>query len=170
MRVTDKYVFFWRDPIAQWHPAAMKDPISGLSFRCSEQFMMYQKAILFGDQESAVAIMKADHPREHQSIGRTVKGYDQDIWNKHKYEIVCNASMLKFTQHPKLLLLLLDTGDRLFVEASPNDKVWGIGMRETDQGVEDESNWKGENLLGKALTETRDFIRALLLNPDNLFH
>lgn len=168
MRTTDKHIFFWRDPIAQWNMSAMKDPITGIIYNCSEQYMMHQKALLFDDEVRAKEIMKAAHPREQQALGRTVKGYDQKIWDANKYNIVLNACMLKFTQHTKHLVTLLDSGDRLFVEASPNDKIWGIGMREDDPGVDDPANWKGENLLGQAITETRTYIRELLLSKDNL--
>lgn len=170
MRITDKYVFFWRDPIAQWNISPMTDPTDGVIYNCAEQYMMSQKARLFGDDEAWHKVMNAAHPREQQAIGKTVKNFNQKLWDEHKYRIVCNGNMLKFTQHPKLLCQLLDSGDRLFVEASPKDLVWGIGMAEDEPGVEDVKNWRGENLLGNALTETRGFIRNLLLNKENLFY
>lgn len=170
MRTTDKHIFFWKDPIAQWHIAPMKDPITGIIYNCSEQYMMHQKALLFEDEVRAKEIMKATHPRDQQAFGRIVGNYDQVIWDQHKYNIVLNACMLKFTQHPKFLPIILEAVAKglHFVEASPIDKIWGIGMKEDDPGVDDPRNWKGQNLLGQAITETGLFINELLLSKDNL--
>ena len=169
MRITDKHIFFWSELYSQWYTANMTDPISGITFSCSEQYMMWQKAILFEDFDTAEKILKAKTPKEHKALGRIVSGFDAEIWDKNKYEIVCNACMLKFTQNPKLLGELLSTGNKILVEASPYDKIWGIGMKENDPGVDDEENWQGENLLGYALVDTRNFIRNLLLSKDNLY-
>ena len=169
MRITDKYVFFWSGIYSQWYLIDMVDPESGITFNCSEQYMMWKKAMLFGDKAQAVKVLAEPDPRKQKELGRGVKGFIGEIWDKKKYEIVCNATMLKFTQNPKLLAELLLTGDRTLVEASPKDTIWGIGMGENDRGVEDESNWKGENLLGYACGSTRDFISQLLLAPNNLF-
>jgi len=130
---------------------------------------MYQKAMLFGDEIQAQKILKELKPEKHKELGRGVRNFDSDKWEAAKYEIVCNACYLKFTQNPNLLLDLLKTGDRILVEASPSDRIWGIGMGENDYGVEDEKNWKGENLLGYALTDTKKFINFFFMNHENLF-
>lgn len=131
--------------------------------------MMYNKAILFGDEETAAKILAETSPKKQKALGQEVKNFNQDKWNANKFQIVCNACMLKFTQNPRLLVSLLETGDRVLVEASPFDKIWGILMRENDPGVDDEKNWKGENLLGYALVDTRKYIRSILSNISNLF-
>lgn len=123
------------------------DPTTGLTYSHAEQYMMAQKASLFDDKEAFGKIMSADHPRKQQAIGRTIKNFDQKKWDDIKFAVVKNGNMLKFTQNIDLLVQLLDTGDRLFVEASPTDIIWGIEMKEDDPGVEDPNNWRGQNLL-----------------------
>ena len=163
MRITNKMVLFWNGIYSQWYKSNMTDPISGITFNCAEQYMMWSKAMLFGDKEKAAEILAEKEPFKQKELGRAVKGYVQNIWDENKFNIVCNATMLKFTQNPKILAELLMTGDKIIVEASPKDTIWGIGMGENDPGVEDQKNWKGENLLGYACMDTRAFILKNLL-------
>ncbi len=170
MKITDKYIFFYKENLSQWFMIAIVDPKSGLTFNCNEQYMMWHKAKLFGDDETAEKIMKASHPRDQQDLGRQVKNYDQVTWDRWKYEIVFNGTWLKFTQNPNMLSRLLELPkDKTFVEASPVDKVWGIKMGENETGVEDPNNWRGENLLGRAITEVRDGIIQALNFYDNAY-
>ena len=149
MRVTDKYVFFWNGIYSQWYPSPMT--IDGIEYNSCEQYMMHQKAITFKDYDIADEILEEDNPRNQKSLGRQIKGFDKTKWDAVCLDIVYKGNINKFTQNTSLLKLLKQTGDRIMVEASPVDKIWGIGMAENDKGVEDESNWKGLNLLGKAL-------------------
>jgi ribA/ribD-fused uncharacterized protein len=167
MKITDKYIFFWKESFSQWHMKSFSQ--DGIIFNCAEQYMMYQKAMLFGDKETADKILAAEHPSDQKKLGRLVRNYDQKIWDANKYKIVYNGNMLKFTQNPKLLATLLETENKTLVEASPYDSIWGIGLDENAPGIENEENWKGENLLGYVLTDVRDNIRELLFDSDNLY-
>ena len=169
MKITEKHIFFWKEAYSQWHMSDFKDPISNITFICAEQYMMYHKAMLFGDTETATKILEAKTPKEHKALGRSAKGYNQELWDENKFNIVRNASMLKFTQNLRLLVMLLETGNKTLVEASPLDPIWGIAMDENAEGIDNPDNWKGENLLGYALTDTRDYIREILFNKENLF-
>ena len=169
MKITEKYVFFYKEEFSQWYSSKFTDPISKNTFMNAEQFMMWMKAILFNDLETANKILNTDKPNEQKALGRLVKNFKADKWNANKFEIVCNASYLKFTQNPKLLCKLLETGNKILVEASPVDPIWGIGMAENEIGIENEENWRGENLLGYALTDTKNYILNLLNNEENLF-
>ena len=155
---TEKYYLFWRSKFGQWHMSDMFDPITGLTFNCAEQFMMYKKAELFGDKDIMNKIMMSGDAREQKNLGRKVKGYDEDKWNAVAVEIVAYGNYLKFTQNPKLLKLMFKYKDLILVEASPIDKKWGIGLAEEDPRALDESQWQGENLLGKALMKARVMI------------
>lgn len=161
MKITDKFVFFWKESFSQWHmkPFTNND---GITFNCPEQYMMYKKAMLFNDIETANKIMSASHPSEQKKLGRLVKNYNQESWDANKYRIVFEANMYKYTQNPKLLAELLETGDKILVEASPYDPIWGIGLDENAPGIEDKNNWKGENLLGFVITDVKTNIRNLL--------
>jgi len=161
MKITDKYVFFYKEVFSQWHPCQFQDLDTLTTYSSAEQFMMHKKALYFNDLETAEKIMNTNKPFEQKALGRLVKNYDDNIWNKVKYKIVYNGNVLKFSQNQELLAALLNTGNKLLVEASLKDKIWGIGMYEDTPGVEDSKNWQGQNLLGKALTEVRDsFIKA----------
>ena len=146
MNITEKYVFFWDGIYSQWYQSPME--IDGVKYNCCEQYMMHQKALHFGDKETAEMIMKAESPRDQKQLGRQVKGFNKEMWDAACVSIVYKGNYAKFTQNEKLKAELLMTGDRIMVEASPYDKIWGIGMGENEQGVDDPKNWKGLNLLG----------------------
>lgn len=157
-----KYTFFWKNSFSQWH---MKDMvIDGIWFNCCEQYMMYSKAIFFGDTETAEKILKSNSPSDQQQLGRTVKNFDLDRWNKVCFRIVHKGNYAKFSQNYELKEKLLATGHSILVEASPYDQIWGIGMGEKEPGIEESLNWKGSNLLGFAITLVK---QELLYEEEN---
>jgi ribA/ribD-fused uncharacterized protein len=157
MRITDKYVFFWSGIYSQWHKAPMV--IDKIEYNSCEQYMMHQKALLFGDEDIAELIMQESNPREQKKYGRMIKGFDKKVWEQNCLAIVYEGNLAKFTQNSDLKSAMLSTGDRFFVEASPKDNIWGIGMAEDEMDVEDPSYWLGLNLLGQALTLVKNKIR-----------
>ena len=126
-----EFYFFWSSPFSQWahYPIIMND---GKEYNTNEQYMMAEKARLFGDKEAEKQIMDAIDPAKQKALGRTVKNFDQKIWESKCRDIVYEANLAKFTQHLFLKNKLLQTGNKIIVEASPEDKVWGIGLRESD--------------------------------------
>lgn len=152
MVVTDNYVFFWKDRLAQWPTWFFTDE-NGVRYQCGEQYMMAHKALLFGDTESYEKIMLETSPREQQNLGRGIKNFSQPIWDAMKYTIVFRGNFLRFSQNEDLMNVLRKHKGKTFVEASPIDLVWGVGLDENDVLIEDSKNWRGENLLGKIFTE-----------------
>lgn len=150
MKTTKNHVFFWGGIYSQWHKAPMT--IDGVEYNCCEQYMMHQKALLFGDEDTAEEIMEARDPKEQKALGRKVKGFDSNRWDEACISIVYKGNLAKFSQNPSLKKELLETGDRILVEASPVDKIWGIGLADDAAGIDDPSNWKGKNLLGWSIT------------------
>lgn len=150
MNITNKYVFFWNGIYSQWYQAPMR--IDGVLYNCCEQYMMHQKALFFGDTETAEKIMLTSHPRDQKQLGREVKNFNKDRWDKVNLQIVYKGNYAKFTQNEDLKKQLLETGNKILVEASPYDQIWGIGMGEEENGVDNPINWKGQNLLGWAIT------------------
>jgi ribA/ribD-fused uncharacterized protein len=143
-------VFFWKGCFSQW----FKSPIQvseDVIFNTAEQGMMYFKAKLFNDDEIASKILQTSNPREQKDLGRQVKGYDDSIWSEERLQVVSNVNYLKFSQDVQLKSLLILLKDWDFVEASPEDKIWGVGMAVEDPLIFDPSNWQGQNLLGKAI-------------------
>lgn len=155
MKITDKYVFFWGGVFSNFYQPC-KITFLNNTFNCSEQFFMWLKAKEFGDNEIAEEILKTTNPKDAKKLGRKVKGFDSEKWDKVKKAYMFFVCSLKFQQNPELLEELLKYRAQTFVEASPFDDIWGIKMSEDDEGIENEENWKGQNLLGKVLTEIRD--------------
>lgn len=155
MRTTQTHVFFWRtaDIYSQWHPAPFSH--EGSDYDTAERFMMASKALLFKDLPSYLQIIQAKTPAEVKKLGRGVAGFKSAVWDDNKMSIVELGNYLKFSQNEDLKAQLLATGDRVLVEASPEDLVWGVGLAEEDPAIEDEGDWKGQNLLGKALMRVR---------------
>jgi ribA/ribD-fused uncharacterized protein len=154
---TDDEIFeyFWetKSPYSQWHPSTFR--LNGIEFPTAEHYMMYQKAMLFNDLKAAQQILIAKIPRDVKGIGKSVKGFTDKKWNPAKVQIVFDANQAKFQQNPKLLDALLKTQGKTLVEASPYDKIWGIGLAKEDGNAWTRETWKGENLLGRILTELR---------------
>ncbi|MCL2148194.1 MAG: NADAR family protein [Methanomassiliicoccaceae archaeon] len=130
--------------------------VDGVTYSCAEQYMMAGKARLFNDEKALSAIMSARDPRTMKRHGRSVRDFKDSVWEEHRQRIVMEANRAKFGQNPDLLAFLLGTKGRILAEASPSDRIWGIGMAKGDPGADDPLRWRGKNLLGFALTEVRD--------------
>lgn len=179
MKITDKYVFFWKEnPFCNFTKCRIKYSLpdspdnESVYFTSSEQMFMWFKAKQFGDEEIAKKILEAETPEEARKLGREVKGYIEWIWNDERYFYMHKSVMGKFIQNKKLREQLCDPkyDDKQFVEAAYYDKIWGIGFNEEDALVHDESEW-GRNLLGKILNETRQWClehKNILDEIDNL--
>lgn len=152
-----EFTFFYGGTFSQWKRCSFVE--DGVKFNCAEQYMMYHKAKLFGDNGIAKQILESTNPKEQKQLGRLVSNFDANIWNEHKYEIVKRGNTLKFSQNPSMKKELMSTRTSILVEASPYDRVWGIGIGELDNRRFNPSNWRGENLLGFALTEVREMFK-----------
>ena len=154
--------FFWKStsPYSQWHASNYTLVIDNTTYRyiCAEQGMMHGKALLFGDEEVAEQILAAASPREMKALGRLVRGFDESLWKMNREDIVYRNSVAKFTQNRLLCQALLDCSGDL-VEASPYDRIWGIGLAEADARKMDRDKWPGYNLLGRILTRVRKEIQ-----------
>ncbi len=155
-RETDTHIFFWGGFLSNWQPSQFK--YKGLTFFTSEQAFMWEKALFFHDMEAAAQIMKTPEPSTCKKIGRKVKNFQADQWMKKAYQVMVDVNYEKFKQG-HFRLRLLDTYPKTLVEASPEDRIWGIGLHSSDDRVLSENNWKGQNLLGKALMEVRERLR-----------
>ncbi|MFJ1736573.1 NADAR family protein [Streptomyces sp. NPDC088254] len=144
--------------LSQWWPSPFE--VDGVAYATAEHWMMAGKARLFGDAEAERQVLAAGHPAEAKKAGRLVRGFDEATWERERLRIVVEGSVHKFAAHPELRRFLLNTGDRVLVEASPVDRVWGIGLSARDDGAWDPRRWKGPNLLGFALMEARERLRS----------
>ena len=154
--MVEAFTFFWRSPLSQWQRSSFV--IGGVTFTHAEQFMMYAKALLFGDRDAAESILRATTPREQQAIGRTARGFDEAVWELFREGIVYQANFARFSQNPEQREALFATRGTTLVEASPHDRVWGIGLAADDPRALDRSQWRGLNLLGEALTRVREVL------------
>ncbi|MBM9507539.1 NADAR family protein [Actinacidiphila acididurans] len=164
-----KYLHFWghhprRDGrpgpgcLSQWWPAPFT--ADGVRYATAEHWMMAGKARLFGDAEAERQVLVAGHPDQAKTAGRLVRGFDEAAWAAARFDLVVRGNVHKFGQDPDLRDFLLGTGERVLVEASPVDRVWGIGLAADDPRAADPARWRGLNLLGFALMEARSRLAA----------
>ncbi|MFE9041399.1 NADAR family protein [Streptomyces sp. NPDC012421] len=144
--------------LSQWWPSPFE--VSGVRYATAEHWMMAAKARLFGDAEAERAALAAATPAEAKNAGRLVRGFDETVWARERSGIVVDGSVHKFASDEGLRSYLLGTGTRVLVEASPLDRVWGIGLAAGDPGAHDPGRWRGLNLLGFALMEARERLRT----------
>ncbi|WP_426489744.1 NADAR family protein [Hymenobacter sp. 102] len=160
-----KYLYFWgytskgslgKEVFSQWYPAPFTT--DGDTYVTAEHYMMAEKARLFQDEATRQDILQAPHPDVAKRLGRQVQGFDEARWNAARFEIVVRGNVAKFSQHPALREFLLGTGNRVLVEASPVDSIWGIGLAQNHPHAANPAEWPGLNLLGFALMEARDVL------------
>ncbi|MGW8552109.1 NADAR family protein [Streptomyces tubercidicus] len=163
-----KYVHFWghsprRDGslgascFSQWWPSPFT--VDGVRYATAEHWMMAGKARLFGDAEAERQVLAAGHPKQAKDAGRRVRGFDEETWRRHRFGLVVEGGVQKFGQDAALREYLLGTGSRVLVEASPVDRIWGIGLAADDERAADPARWRGLNLLGFALMAARQRLR-----------
>lgn len=164
-----KFVLFWghtgpksgevgKHVFSQWHESPFT--IDRVVYPSAEHYMMAAKARLFNDAEHLEQILQAKSPAEAKKLGRSVQGFDPQTWDANALDIVTRGSVAKFDARDQLRSYLVGTGDRVLVEASPHDRIWGIGMDRNDPAAEQPSQWQGQNLLGLALMRARAELRA----------
>ena len=155
----DKKIVCFHNPdenngyLSNWYLSGFK--ADGVNFSSMEQYMMYQKAVLFGDNVIADKILQTDNAGKIKAFGREVQGYNDTIWNGTRQIIVYNGLLEKFRQNKEIRDLLLETGEHILAECVVRDKIWGIGISMKDENRFDINKWKGQNLLGFALMEAR---------------
>ena len=145
--------------LSQWYPCQFE--VDGVTYTSAEQYMMAEKARLFGDEKIRTEILRTSDPRKCKALGRKVKNFDKAVWDKRKENIVRNGNFEKFMQNSALRSLLLSTGDKVLVEASPTDRVWGIGLGKNNPDALDPKKWRGQNLLGFILMAVRNEMAIL---------
>ncbi|KAI9724305.1 MAG: hypothetical protein M1812_000371 [Candelaria pacifica] len=176
-------IYFFRETespygfLSQWYPSPFTSPTSdpSITYQTAEQYMMYQKALLFSDTSIASKILASKSPKAQKALGRKVAGFDGQKWLEYREKIVEDGNWNKFMnssfktegeggggggkekEEEDIRKRLLDTGDRELVEASPFDRIWGVGFAAVD-AKRNREQW-GENLMGKAIMRVRERIR-----------
>lgn len=164
-----KYLFFWghQKPddgsinhgcLSQWYDSGFE--LDGIYYPTAEHYMMAEKARLFNDTEILEQIISSSHPNAAKKLGRAVTGYNDSVWHQQRSAIVLRGNIAKFSQNHALKDYLLKTQDRVLVEASPRDRIWGIGMGKSNPDAGNPAKWRGLNLLGFALMQARAHIAS----------
>jgi ribA/ribD-fused uncharacterized protein len=165
---TVRYLLFWGHKpryhgsvdascLSQWF--AEPFDVDGDLYMTAEHFMMAEKARLFGDHQARMAILDTEHPSDARKIGRSVRAFNEVVWRQQRIDIVVRGNLAKFSQHESLREFLLSSGERVLVEASPSDLIWGSGLAASDPKAEQPLAWPGSNLLGFALMRVRELMR-----------
>ncbi len=171
-----KYLHFWgHQPLpdgrigagclSQWWPSPFT--VDGATYKTAEHWMMAAKARIFADPEAERKILAAEHPADAKKEGRLVRHFDEATWRRERFRVVVEGSTHKFAAHADLRAFLLNTGDRVLVEASPRDRVWGIGLGAKNERASDPAQWRGANLLGFALMQARTRLREAGAGTDS---
>jgi ribA/ribD-fused uncharacterized protein len=155
---TDTHHFFWSGPFSNFDLAPIKHPYLDFTVPTSEHAFMFAKASFFKDDEAMATILAVDHPRDAKHAGRGIKGYNELHWAAIREGAMTFACLLKYQQNEEHRKALLDTGDRILVEASPYDGVWGIKLSVEDAAAG--KPWNGLNLLGLSLMKVREMVKA----------
>ena len=163
-----EFMFFWghrakpntvtKACFSQWWPSSFI--VDGDVYATAEHWMMAHKAKLFGADDIYTQILNHPEPGAAKGLGRKVENFDPVIWDAEKFDIVVKGNLHKFQQNEDLGKFLLATGDKVLVEASPVDAIWGIGLAQDHEDALLPSKWRGPNLLGYALMTVRDLIRG----------
>lgn len=164
-----KFLYFWGHTqsynqevgnfcFSQWFESPFT--VDGVLYKTTEHWMMAQKSLLFNDLDVFSKIIDCDKPGEAKELGRVVKDFNEDTWSIYRKEIVRAGNIYKFNQNKQFGEYLLQTKNRVLVEASPVDSIWGIGLSKDSSKLDNVHNWRGLNLLGFALMETRDYINT----------
>lgn len=161
---TFEFLFFWghrpsksgqvtKSCFSQWYDASFT--VDGIHYKTAEHFMMAGKARLFGDEAALEQILAAPEPKTAKALGRKVKGFDETQWKENARRLVTEGNLAKFSQNDDFRQFLLSTGNAVLVEASPYDRIWGIGLKADDERAQHPDTWRGQNLLGFALMDVR---------------
>jgi ribA/ribD-fused uncharacterized protein len=150
----EEFEFFWGGYFSNWYPSEFT--VNGNTFNCGEQYMMAEKAITFNDLVSLKDIMDEKSPAQQKAIGRQVRNFDAEVWTNVCYDLVRVGLYEKFNQNPELKEYLLSKKGVTIVEASPYDRIWGIGYGADDPNILKERDKWGQNILGEMLMDIRD--------------
>ena len=140
--------------LSNWYPSPFT--VDGVAFSSMEQFMMYRKAICFGDEAVAAQILSTSDVAKIKSLGRRVSNYDESMWNGIRQIVVCEGLLAKFSQNDELKAKLKATGNAVLAECAVKDCIWGIGLSMKDPDRLNKAKWNGQNLLGYALMMVRE--------------
>ncbi len=148
--------------LSNWYPSPFD--LDGVHFSSAEQYIMFQKCMIFGDEASAKAVLATDDPETQQAIGRNAKGYVGAVWAGQRQLVAVRGLLVKFNQNEDLKQKLLDTGDSYLVECAHSDTIWACGVRLNEDERFDAGKWRGQNILGFALMEVRSILQANMGN------
>jgi hypothetical protein len=140
--------------LSNWYPSPFT--VEKKNFSSMEQFMMYRKAICFGDEAVAKNILSTDDASQIKALGRQVSNYDEHIWNGIRQIVVYEGLLAKFSQNENLKDRLKSTGEAILAECAVKDLIWGVGLSMKDPNRLDKTKWKGQNLLGYTLMMVRE--------------
>jgi ribA/ribD-fused uncharacterized protein len=158
--VTEEFIFYFSEDSLYSHWYKCDFFVAGEKYCCVEQYLMYRKAILFGDNDVAKKIMNSSRPSWHRMLGKQITGFDKKKWHDHCRTFSLEGNLAKFSQNPVLKEALMQSAGKFFAEASPYDRVWGIGLSLSNPQNLVRANWRGKNWAGESLDATRKELQS----------
>jgi len=159
---TDECVLFWSGWPSQHAPATFE--VCGVWYNCTQQYLMAERARMFGDADRLDDIMWSRDPVQQTVLGHAVKNCDEARWRRAVPAMLLRGNMAKYAQNATLKRLLLATHPKVLVQASPYDTVYGVGLTPHDPRALDPEHWRGLNLLGTALMQTRQTLLGAVID------
>ena len=165
LRETDTHIYFWGSYLSNFYWAPFNARLYGLleadhEFKTSEHYFMACKAVRFDDMKTLDLILKAPDAKSAKALGKKVKGFDEKTWEEDSWIYMYDACLKQFSSTPTLRYNLVGTKEKILVEGSPIDKIWGVGIHYEDDAILDEKNWTGKNKLGDVLMKVRDVLAS----------
>ena len=161
MKITETHVYFWKSFLGNWSKVPQGIKYDGKVFPTAEHVFMYIKAKTFNDKSAMLLIEQTDSPKEAKLLGRKIKGYKEDVWEAYRMNAMYDALVSRVKCDEKFRNFLIEHSNSIFVEASPYDKIWGVGLAEEDPRILDDSNWVGRNLLGQTMSTVSRWVKNL---------
>ena len=154
----EDFIFYFgmESPFSHWYKCNFT--VESQVFCCVEQYLMFRKAILFNDSDSAHKILRSSDPERHHRLGKQVHDFNKLLWQRKCRKYAFEGNYAKFTRHADLLKLLRNTDGKILAEASPYDRNWGIGLSMLNPKIYERKNWRGKNWAGEVLQQVRSFI------------
>ena len=158
-KTNDEVLAFFGElnPLSNFYPC--KFNLEGETFNSSEQYIQWTKAKYSNDSITMERIMNCEDAADCKEVSRDITNLDRTGWAKSAESLCYHGIKAKYAQNNHLLDTLLNTGDKILVEAS-YDEIWGTGQPLGSRDCLCQTKWKSVGILGKILMRIRNDLKS----------